>query len=414
MNVLILTPDRVGSTLLQRLITVYMLRREFDRPVINLHELTNGLKKYYNITLNQEVLGKPQGTEWGYFQSLKEIEDLLKSTNHYKTSRLAHYHLIRRKDSIEDQIKFYNYLNENFFIISCRRDNILDYALSWAINGHSKVLNVYEPIEKINIFETIYKNGITVNKETLENYLSKYKQYVEWTDTYFNVQSYFNYDKDVHNIEDYILNLDFMQGHSSNTWKDMFGQNFLSWNTCHRMLPNLKLNKKLNSTHQISYPTKLLSNTNYNILKGTSWPSFIDETVDNIKNSDLITQEINQQIGVVTANVSNQEYTFLSNNLKLYIKTNSQLLKLVEDGFLVSNIPLKLQSLGEKKKIIKNFNQCVDWINNWIVDNEYGSVYSESDIDKLITEEEKKLNKVVEECYQLTLTPLTYHNDDHP
>ena len=91
MNVLILTPDRVGSTLLQRVLTVYMLRREFDRPVINLHELTNGLIKYYNQTLNQEVLGKPKGTEkWGYFQSLNEIEDLLKTTDHYKTSRLAH------------------------------------------------------------------------------------------------------------------------------------------------------------------------------------------------------------------------------------------------------------------------------------------------------------------------------------
>ena len=48
MNVLILTPDRVGSTLLQRVLTIYMLRKEFDRPVINLHELTNGLIKYYN------------------------------------------------------------------------------------------------------------------------------------------------------------------------------------------------------------------------------------------------------------------------------------------------------------------------------------------------------------------------------
>ena len=43
MNVLILTPDAVGSTLLQRTITIYMQFHEFDRPTINLHELTNGL-----------------------------------------------------------------------------------------------------------------------------------------------------------------------------------------------------------------------------------------------------------------------------------------------------------------------------------------------------------------------------------
>jgi len=70
MNVLILTPDRVGSTLLQRLITVYMNMHEFDQPVINLHELTNGLIKYYSKDFGQEVLGKPNGRAWGYFQTL--------------------------------------------------------------------------------------------------------------------------------------------------------------------------------------------------------------------------------------------------------------------------------------------------------------------------------------------------------
>lgn len=59
MNVLILTPDRVGSTLLQRLITIYMAAHDYDKPVINLHELSNGLMKYYSPTFNQEVLGKP-------------------------------------------------------------------------------------------------------------------------------------------------------------------------------------------------------------------------------------------------------------------------------------------------------------------------------------------------------------------
>jgi len=44
MNVLILTPDCVGSTLLQRLITIYATINENYNPLtINLHELTNGL-----------------------------------------------------------------------------------------------------------------------------------------------------------------------------------------------------------------------------------------------------------------------------------------------------------------------------------------------------------------------------------
>lgn len=66
MNVLVLTPDAVGSTLLQRLITVYMQFHEYDKPVINLHELTNGIINYYNQDFNRELLGKPPDREkWG-------------------------------------------------------------------------------------------------------------------------------------------------------------------------------------------------------------------------------------------------------------------------------------------------------------------------------------------------------------
>jgi hypothetical protein len=97
MNVLILTPDAVGSTLLQRLITIYMQFHQFDKPVINLHELTNGLKKYHNTALNTEALGKPERGQWGYHQNLQEIVELLESVDHYKTSRLAQYHIKNRQ-----------------------------------------------------------------------------------------------------------------------------------------------------------------------------------------------------------------------------------------------------------------------------------------------------------------------------
>ena len=180
MNVLILTPDRVGSTLLQRLITIYMIRKGFDRPVINLHELSNGLEKYFNDSLQQEVLGKPRGVDWGYFQTLTEVVDLLSSVDHYKTSRLAHYHLINRQDSIGDQIKFYEYLNNNFFIISCQRENLFEHALSWLINSHSKRLNVYSPAEKVDIFANLYRDGITATQQGLEKHLDNYVKYDQW------------------------------------------------------------------------------------------------------------------------------------------------------------------------------------------------------------------------------------------
>ena len=168
MNVLILTPDRVGSTLLQRLITVYMQAYEYDRPVINLHELTNGLIKYYSPVFNREVLGKPnEGKDWGYYQTLDEIIELLHSTDHYKTARLAHYHIHGRADTMAAQVPFYQYLNDNFFIISAQRDNLLEHGLSWCINGVSKRLNVFSAHEKINVFSDLYRNKITIDPQAL-------------------------------------------------------------------------------------------------------------------------------------------------------------------------------------------------------------------------------------------------------
>ena len=390
MNVLILTPDRVGSTLLQRVLTVYMLRKGFNKPVINLHELTNGLEKYYNETLDQEVLGKPQGTDWGYYQTLDEIESLLKSSDHYKTSRLAHYHILNRQDTIADQIKFYHYLNKNFFIISCRRENLFEHTLSWGIQSHSKTLNVYNAEEKINVFYDIYKNKITIPKQSIVKYLDRYKEYINWADTHFNIQSYWNYDTDIKDIENYILNLDFMQG-NNNTWNNMFGQDFKAWNTCHRMLPNLMLLERPNTTKQIRLPKPSITEEKWNAIKGPDWPQTLIECVLNKDNlPTVIDRELNEFC--YTINVTDDEYAFLQKNIESYISTNSELANLVKSGFLVTGIPLKLQSLQEKKLIVKNFDQCIEWCNEWVIENNFGNVYSTDNVTNLMTIENQQLN----------------------
>ena len=398
MNVLILTPDRVGSTLLQRVLTVYMLRQGFDKPVINLHELTNGLEKYYNNILQQEVLGKPRGTEWGYYQTLSEIENLLKSVDHYKTSRLARYHIVSRQDTIAEQLKFYDYINKNFYVISCRRENLFEHAISWGIHSHSKQLNVYSVEEKINVFQNIYKNKISVPKETLLHHLDNYKNYISWADTNFNIQSYWNYDIDVKNIEKYILNLDFMQNNVNNTWKEMFGQDFNTWNACHRILPNLKLLDHATATKKIKILTKPISEAAWNRLKGPDWPQTAVEYVNSTSNLPItVDNEIKKLFNETSLSVTNEEYTFLEKNLTLYVDTNIQLLKLVGNGFLVTGIPLKLQSLREKKLIIKNFDQCIEWYNQWVETNNFGTVYSTPELDTIMSNEDQQLNSPIDQ-----------------
>ena len=80
-NILVLTPDRVGSTFLQRLLTILMSAHNYDRPVINVHELTNGLIKYYSSEYNCEILGRCGriGKTGGYHQTLSEVIELLSS-----------------------------------------------------------------------------------------------------------------------------------------------------------------------------------------------------------------------------------------------------------------------------------------------------------------------------------------------
>lgn len=404
MNVLILTPDRVGSTLLQRVLTIYMLRREFDKPVINLHELTNGLESYYNTTLNQTVLGKPCGTEWGYYQTLGEITDLLKSADHYKTSRLAHYHIINRKDTIADQIPFYEYLNNNFYIISARRRNLFEHALSWVINAHSKKLNVYSIREKISTFHDLYKNKISANRESFISHLEGYKQYIQWSDEYFQIQSIFNYEDNIFDLEKYILNLDFMQNAKNNTWEDMFGQTFNQWNTCHRLLPNLILRDQDGPNPLII--TDQQQQYKWNQIKGVDWPEWSDlSNNQTLKNLPIhIHQEIStyfqNNILRKTINVTDEIFDFLGQNQEAYKNTSGQINELVQKGFLVTGVPIKLQSLAEKKMVIKNFNDAIEWYNEWANTNGY-ELYTDDALGKVAVAEEDRLNLSIIESTNL-------------
>jgi hypothetical protein len=398
-NVLILTPDRVGSTLLQRLVTIYMSRKGGDKPIINLHELTNGLMKYHSPLFNQEVLGKPQdGKPWGYYQSLDEVIELLNSVDHYKTSRLAHYHIKNRQDTMAEQVPFYNYLNDNFYIISCQRENLFEHALSWVIQSHSKRLNVYSPAEKIDNFEDIYKNGVIATREGLNKYLTAYSDYTKWVDNHFNVQSYFNYDKDLKNIEQYILGLDFMRDHTENTWKDMFGQSWDDWNTCHRMLPNLILNQPAKSDSTLTLSSNLLApitSEHWQSVSGDGWPvepvNFLDVPGNTIPAA--IQNEIKDIFAgqFATINVELTNYNFLKDHLPDYQKIQKELNRLVTDKILVTGVPIKLQSLAEKRHIIKNFDQCIEWYNQWVTANNYGKLYSSTELDSLSKTEETRL-----------------------
>ena len=342
MNVLILTPDAVGSTLLQRLVTIYMQFQQYNRPIINLHELTNGLSKYYSPDFNREIVGKPESSEWGYYQTLEEIVELLKSVDHYKTSRLAHYHLRNRKDSIADQLPFYKYLNENFFIISCRRENVFEHALSWGINKITQKINVYSAEEKISTFFDIYREPINVDPESIIKALDDYKIYLQWCDDHFQIASYFKYEKHLPEIEKYILNLPIFAGQTKIGFKDTYGIDLNEWNQCHYYISDI-------GSIAMDRPETFAQLTHQEKAPGTN----------------IVTTEVKNIVKYLPEDRRN----FVKHNLKNYLTVNQSIKRMIELGILISPVPIKKQTLKEKKFIVKNFDECVAVYNNWIEHN---------------------------------------------
>lgn len=355
MNVVVLTPDRVGSTLLQRLITIYMQFHKFDQPVINLHELTNGIIKYWSPDFNAEVLGKDPQDHWGYHQTLPEIARLLDSVPHYKTSRLAQYHIKTRQDSLADQMPFYQYLNDNFFIISAQRENLLEHALSWAIYIVSRNLNVYSHSDKFKYFEKIYQNRITVERQNLWKYLDNYLEYLDWVDRHFHVNSYFVYDREIANLERYILTLPLFDNQPKRlSWQDTFDIGFQDWNRCHYLCSDMS-----GLSEQLDPDAPRLE-----------WTAAQEERLEL---APIQTYSLTQ----VFDHLGPGDRRFLRDHGIRYKGASQAIDELVQKKILTTGVPIKLQTMMEKRLLIKNFSEVVDWYNEWVALRGVGTPWTE-------------------------------------
>jgi hypothetical protein len=359
MNVLILTPDAVGSTLLQRLLTIYMQFHEFDRPVINIHELTNGLAKYHSPEFNRTILGK-NSDSWGYYQTLEQIVTLLQDVDHYTVARLAQYHIQNRKDKIEDQIPFYQYLNDNFFIISCRRQNVFEHAISHTINKVTKRLNVYSLSEKIDTFFDICQEKISLDPESFSHSLEGYKNYIKWCHDHFVVSAYFDYDSHVKEIENFILNLPVFNGQQrKKSWQDVYGVNFNDWNRCHKYLHDVQ---------------GVLSNQDSKLL------GFQSSDKNVLSKSEITTRTI-------IDNCTEKAQALIKENVKQYLDAKKSIEQMIELGILPpgKGIPIKKQTFNEKIQIVKNLDQILEVYNCWVTNNpEVGSNLDIESLEKLI------------------------------
>lgn len=359
MNVVVLTPDRVGSTLLQRLITIYMQFHRFDQPVINLHELTNGLIRYYSPVFNAEVLGKDPQDHWGYHQTLPEIVEMLESVPHYKTSRLAQYHIKTRQDSQADQLRLYRYLNDKFFVIAAQRENLLEHALSWAIFVHSRNLNVYSHQDKFKYFHEIYQHRITVERQNLHKYLDNYLEYLQWVERHFHVHSYFVYDQEIANIEQYILQLPIFQSQPKRlSWSDNFDIEFQDWNRCHYLCSDISgLGSQLDPAQALITDQSPLAQERLELAPLQHYS--LAEVVNSLGQGDR---------------------EFLRDHGVRYKRADQAIQELVTNKILTTGVPIKLQTMMEKRLLIRNFQEVIEWYNEWVELRGVGQPWTETEL----------------------------------
>ena len=82
---------------------------------------------------------------------------------------------------------------------------------------------------------------------------------------------------------------------------------------------------------------------------------------------------------------------YLEKNLSKYHSVLTEIENLIRIGILSEGVPMKLQSLSEKQKIIKNFDQCLEWYNAWAVKNNFGKEYTNDELSAIAIAEEKRL-----------------------
>ena len=142
----------------------------------------------------------------------------------------------------------------------------------------------------------------------IEKYLTQYQEYMEWVDNHFQVNSYFEYERDLADLEKYILNLRvFQKSLPGRTWHDRWDITWADWNCMHYLLSLVAFDHVF----------------------------------------------------------SDEEKEFMSNNIDLYTKCRVAIQDLQDQGILVSGVPIKLHTLQQKTQLIANASSCLEYYNKW-------------------------------------------------
>jgi len=313
-NYLVLTPDGVGSTYLQRALTVYLQCADLD--YWNTHELLNGLgvedgSLYKDFTLE-------------YSQTIEDICNKLLITGNFLVSRIARYHITNRlAEREENYADLYRECNRKFrTIIFCARDPF-EYALSWSIRKQSGKLNVYSIRERTEAHGLGVKEPIDLDFFQIK--LDQYTEYEYWAEDNFNITKKVNYD-DLHNNVDQqmqeITGLD-------HTVKDKIGISLQDYSRYRYLL------------------------SMYKQTKDTQYFSNGIDVIDEMCNLHGMIERLNYSLR------------------------------------LPSSMPIKMNTMANKRSRVTNFDQAVETYNNWAIKGNRHTIVTEETISNKIDTEKQ-------------------------
>jgi hypothetical protein len=313
-NYLVLTPDGVGSTYLQRALTVYLQCADLD--YWNTHELLNGLgvedgSLYKDFTL-------------GYSQTIEDICNKLLITGNFLVSRIARYHITNRLAGREENYAdLYRECNRKFrTIIFCARDPF-EYALSWSIRKQSGKLNVYSIRERTEAHGLGVKEPIDL--DFFQSKLDQYTEYKYWAEDNFNITKKVNYD-DLHNNVDQqmqeITGLD-------HTVKDKIGISLQDYSRYRYLL------------------------SMYKQTKDTQYFSNGIDVIDEMCSLHGMIERLNYSLR------------------------------------LPSSMPIKMNTMANKRSRVTNFDQAVETYNNWALKGNRHTIVTEETIRNRIDTEKQ-------------------------
>jgi hypothetical protein len=235
---------------------------------------------------------------------------------------------------------------------------------------------------------------VTLDPAAFERQLDAYKLYIIWSEQHFDIASYFNYEQDVPRLEQYILDLPVFSSQADRvTWDQNFGISFNDWNKMHYArsdLNSLALGSPRDLKKSILEHTNTV--THYQQHAPEQWP-----TVNSLNDMDNLPTEVKQQWaqhviqreGVVSL-LSKPRQQALAQFKHGYNQAQETITQMIDLGIIINGPPIKKQTLSEKQKTIRNFEQLIEIYNNWaLAYPDIASPLSDQDLsDKNRTESE--------------------------